>query len=140
MRVITHGLWQYNNAAVWEALRGTGTPYFVVPHGMLDPAFKRAYPVKHFKKQVYWMLRERQVLRDAAAVVFTCEEERRLAGGTFIPYICKEKVIPLPGSRLPPQNTLAQRTQFLERNSPITWTNESCCSLGGSTIKKAATC
>ena len=74
--VISHGLWQYNNAGVWQALRGTDTPYFVFPHGMLDPWFKRAYPVKHLKKWLYWTLRERHVLCEARAVLFTCEEER----------------------------------------------------------------
>ena len=72
--VISHGLWQYNNAGTRLALRGTDTPYYVFPHGMLDPWFKRAYPVKHLKKWIYWTLRERHVLRDARAVLFTCEE------------------------------------------------------------------
>ncbi|MGB8353823.1 MAG: glycosyltransferase [Chthoniobacteraceae bacterium] len=93
--VISHGLWQYNNAGTRQALRGTDTPYYVFPHGMLDPWFKRAYPVKHLKKWIYWILRERHVLRDARAVLFTCEEERVLAQNTFLPYRCDERVIPL---------------------------------------------
>src|ERR1700677_1251339 len=112
--VITHGLWQYHNAGTWQALRGTDTPYFVFPHGMLDPWFKVAYPVKHFQKSLYWMLRERHVLRDAKAALFTCEEERLLAGGTFKSYVCNEQVIPL-GIAPPPPNTMSQRTQFLEK-------------------------
>ena len=112
--VITHGLWQYHNVGTWRALRGTGTPYFVFPHGMLDPWFKQAYPVKHLKKRLYWMLRERHVLRDAQAVLFTCEEERLLAAGTFKPYVCNEKVIPL-GIAPPAKNILPQRTRFFEK-------------------------
>ncbi len=38
--VIVQGLWQYSSFGVWRALRGTPTPYFVFPHGMLDPWFK----------------------------------------------------------------------------------------------------
>ncbi|HEX4646839.1 MAG TPA: glycosyltransferase [Verrucomicrobiae bacterium] len=39
--VIVHGLWQYHSLGVWRALRGLPTPYYVFPHGMLDPWFKR---------------------------------------------------------------------------------------------------
>src|ERR1700738_4050628 len=48
--VIVHGLWQYHSFGVWRAVAGSSTPYSVFPHGMLDPWFKRTYPVKHFKK------------------------------------------------------------------------------------------
>lgn len=91
--VLVHGLWQYHGHAVSTALRGTATPYLVFPHGMLDPWFRRAYPLKHFKKQLYWWWREGRVLREAAAVCFTCEEERRLARGTFRPYRLREQVV-----------------------------------------------
>ena len=91
--VIVHGLWQYNSFGVWRALRGTATPYFVFPHGMLDPWFNRTYPVKHIKKLLYWPWAEYRVLRDAAAVLFTSEEERRLARESFSPYKRNEIVV-----------------------------------------------
>jgi glycosyltransferase involved in cell wall biosynthesis len=91
--VIVHGLWQYNSFGVWRALRGTATPYFVFPHGMLDPWFNRTYPLKHIKKLLYWPWAEYRVLRDAAAVLFTSEEERRLARESFSPYKAKEIVV-----------------------------------------------
>jgi glycosyltransferase involved in cell wall biosynthesis len=91
--VIVHGLWQYSSFGVWRALAGTGTPYFVFPHGMLDPWFKRTYPAKHFKKLLYWPWAEYRVLRDAAAVLFTAEEERRLARESFALYRCREVVV-----------------------------------------------
>ena len=83
--VIVQGIWQYSSFGVWRALRGTPTPYFVFPHGMLDPWFKRTYPLKHLKKLLYWPWAEYRVLRDAAAVLFTSEEERRLARESFSP-------------------------------------------------------
>jgi len=83
--VVVHGLWQYQSLAVWRALRGGPVPYFVYPHGMLDPWFRHAYPLKHFKKSLYWSLIERRVLRDAGAVLFTATEEARLALHTFTP-------------------------------------------------------
>ncbi len=52
--VIVNGLWQYVGLAARRALHGSGTPYFVYSHGMLDPWFKRRYPLKHLKKWLYW--------------------------------------------------------------------------------------
>jgi glycosyltransferase involved in cell wall biosynthesis len=91
--VIIQGVWQYSSFGVWRALRGTPTPYFVFPHGMLDPWFKRTYPLKHLKKLLYWPWAEYRVLRDAAAVLFTSEEERRLARESFSFYRCNEVVV-----------------------------------------------
>lgn len=91
--VIVNGLWQFNGLATWWALRHTDTPYFVFPHGMLDPWFKREYPLKHLKKWLYWPWAEYRVLRDAKAVLFTCAEERRLARQSFWLYRCNEKVV-----------------------------------------------
>ena len=50
-------------------------PYIVFPHGMLDPWFKKAYPFKHLKKQIYWWWRQGKILREAYAVCFTTEEK-----------------------------------------------------------------
>jgi len=91
--VIVNGLWQYIGLAVWRALRATGVPYFVFPHGMLDPYFRKAYPLKHLKKSLYWLGAEYRVLRDARAVLFTCEEERRLGRRVFWPYRAQERVV-----------------------------------------------
>lgn len=91
--IIVNGIWQYCTCAVWRAVRDAGVPYFVFPHGMLDPYFKRAYPLKHLKKTLYWWLMEYRVLRDARAVFFTCEEERLLARQSFSHYRCNEVVV-----------------------------------------------
>lgn len=92
--VLAHGLWQHPSYAVRQAVRGR-RPYFVWPHGMLDPWFKRTYPLKHAKKWLYWPWGEYRVLRDATAVLFTCEEERRLARQSFWLYRAKEEIAPL---------------------------------------------
>jgi glycosyltransferase involved in cell wall biosynthesis len=92
--VVVHGLWQDFGRVVRTTCRERGNPpYFVFPHGMLDPALRKTYPVRHFKKWLYWQLIERRVLRDARAVLFTCEEERRLARLSFPRYQCMEEVI-----------------------------------------------
>ena len=109
--VIVHGLWQYSSFGVWRALAGTSTPYFVFPHGMLDPWFKRTYPAKHFKKLLYWPWAEYRVLRDAAAVLFTSEEERRLARESFALYTGNEKVVNY-GTASPPDSEAAREDFF----------------------------
>jgi glycosyltransferase involved in cell wall biosynthesis len=92
--VVVHGMWQYHGLAVHRALRWAGAPpYFIFSHGMLDPWFKREYPLKHLKKLFYWWPAERRVLRDAKAVLFTCEEEKILARQSFAGYRCREQVV-----------------------------------------------
>ena len=112
--VIVQGVWQYSSFGVWRALHGSGTPYVVFPHGMLDPWFKRTYPLKHLKKLLYWPWAESRVLRDAAAVLFTSEEERRLARESFPFYRCKEVVLNY-GTAAPETDLDAAREEFLQR-------------------------
>ena len=112
--VIVSGLWQYSGFGVWRALRGTDTPYFVFPHGMLDPWFKRAYPLKHLKKWLYWPWADYRVLRDARAVLFTSEEERRAARESFRLYRCHEIVVNY-GIAAPAENGDAQKQTVLEK-------------------------
>ena len=112
--VIVNGLWQYGSLAVWRALKDKPTPYFVFTHGMLDPWFKKRYPLKHLKKWLYWPWAEYRVLRDAAAVLFTCEEERRLARRSFWLYKCDEFVVNY-GIGAPTGDPIQQRRLFLER-------------------------
>ncbi|HSV71760.1 MAG TPA: glycosyltransferase [Methylibium sp.] len=91
--VIVHGLWQYPGLAVRRALHGGSVPYFVYPHGMLDPWFRQRYPIKHAKKLLYWAAAERAVLRDAAALLCTTDEEARLAPATFPGYRATTAVV-----------------------------------------------
>jgi glycosyltransferase involved in cell wall biosynthesis len=116
--VIVHGLWQYSSFGVWRALRKTTTPYFVFPHGMLDPWFNRTYPLKHIKKLLYWPWAEYRVLRDAAAVLFTSEEERRLARESFSLYQCNEVVVNY-GTAAPDVDLETARHDFLKKFSQL---------------------
>ena len=101
--VVSHGLWQWPGLHSLTLKKKRRIPYIVFPHGMLDPWFKKAYPFKHLKKQFYWWWRQGKILREAYAVCFTTEEERRLAQKTFLPYKCREKVTGL-GTIDPPSN------------------------------------
>lgn len=110
--VIVNGLWQYVGFAVWRALSGTATPYYVFCHGMLDPWFKHTYPLKHLKKWLYWPWAEYRVLRDARRVIFTCEDERLLAKESFWLYKANEAVTAY-GVANPPANGDALAAKFL---------------------------
>ena len=111
--VIVNGIWQYLSFAAWRRYAGSSIPYYVFPHGMLDPWFKETFPLKHFKKWLYWPWAEYRVLRDAAAVIFTSEEERLQARKSFWLYRAREKVSTLgvePSSILP-----NAKSEFLSR-------------------------
>ena len=113
-RVIVNGLWQYLGFAAWRRFAGSPVPYYVFPHGMLDPWFKRAFPLKHLKKWLYWPWAEYRVLRDAAAVIFTAEEERLQARKSFWLYQCRERVSSL-GLETPPPISPRAKEVFLAR-------------------------
>jgi len=91
--VLVEGLWQFFGYAVRKACLKNKVPYFVFSHGMLDPWFKTTYPLKHFKKWLYWPWGEYRVLRDAKKVFFTVEEEKLLARKSFWLYQCNEQVL-----------------------------------------------
>jgi glycosyltransferase involved in cell wall biosynthesis len=109
--VIVNGLWQYHSYGAWQVLHTLGVPYYVFPHGMLDPWFKRTYPLKHLKKWLYWPWAEYRVLRDAQRVLFTAEEERQQARLSFWLYRAREAVVSF-GTTAPPGDPVRQREQF----------------------------
>jgi glycosyltransferase involved in cell wall biosynthesis len=116
--IVVNGLWQYHSFGAWLALRRLGVPYVVFTHGMLDPWFKRTYPLKHLKKWLYWPWAEYRVLRDAAAVLFTSEEERLLARESFWLYKARERVVAY-GTRTPPQEDEHLREVFLNAHPTL---------------------
>lgn len=109
--VLVHGVWDYNGLGVWRALRKS-QPYFVFPHGMLDPWFKHTYPLKHLKKWMYWPWGTYRMLRDACGVLFTAEDERILARQSFWLYRCRERVVNY-GTAECSGDAAAQRDVFL---------------------------
>jgi glycosyltransferase involved in cell wall biosynthesis len=111
--IVIHGLWRYTSVGAWRGLRGQSVPYFIFPHGMLDPYFKRAYRWKHAQKNICWRAAESSVMRDARGVLFTCEEERRSARLTFRPYACRERIVGL-GIARPAGDPAADRRLFLD--------------------------
>jgi glycosyltransferase involved in cell wall biosynthesis len=116
--IVVHGLWQYHGYAVRRVLHGMKLPYFVFTHGMLDPWFKHAYPLKHLKKWLYWPWGDYRVLRDARAVLFTSEEERIQARRSFWLYEAQERVVAY-GTSAPPDEVEVLTELYLNANPQL---------------------
>jgi len=105
---IIHGLWQYHAIAGRRAFLKSNIPYYVYPHGMLDPWFNLNQPIKSLKKRLYWKLGDYRVLRDAGGVLFTSQRECTLARHSFSPYHVNELVVGYGTSRPPVRNSHSQ--------------------------------
>lgn len=116
--VILNGLWQYPCYIASRICRKKKVPYWIYTHGMLDPWFNKAFPLKKLKKQIMWPL-QHAVLSQARSVLFTCEQERLLARESFRPYRVTESVVPY-GTGTPPDDDGRQvasfRAQFPQLN------------------------
>ncbi len=110
-KITVHGIWQYQSFATWLASRNNLFKYSVFVHGALDPWFKQTYPFKHLKKWLYWPWTEYRVLRDAEAVLFTSEEEKRLASKSFWLYKANGVVVNY-GIGTPILNPVKQKNIF----------------------------
>jgi glycosyltransferase involved in cell wall biosynthesis len=99
--IVLHGIWQYPAYAAWRTISGK-KPYVIFTHGMLDPWFRDAYPLKHLKKYPYWLAAVYHLLHDARRVLFTSPLEQELAPRSFKPYDCHSEVIPY--GTLPPED------------------------------------
>jgi len=115
--ILVHGLWQFSSYAVYKALKGFkghAMPYFVMPHGMLDPYFQKAPErrLKAIRNWFFWKIFESKVINHAAGVLFTCQEELILARQTFTPYKPKKELNVGYGIQAPPAYHQAMSTSF----------------------------
>jgi glycosyltransferase involved in cell wall biosynthesis len=110
--IVLHGLWNYSSLGSWRALRSSPTPYYIFTHGMMDPWFRDQYPLKHMAKQIFWSVAEGRVLRDARAVLFTCEEERLRSRNVFKGHRYDERVARL-GTADPGGDPEIQKAKFI---------------------------
>jgi glycosyltransferase involved in cell wall biosynthesis len=116
--VIAHGLWQWPGRSAIRLKKKYDVSYIVFPHGMLDPWFKENYPLKHLKKQIYWLWKQSSIMKNASAVCFTTEEEMRLARKTFWPFDSKQIVTGL-GVGVPPAGEVKQKALFKKKFTTI---------------------
>ncbi len=109
--VIVNGVWQYHGVAARRVFAGH-VPYAVFSHGMLDPYFKRRFPLKHLKKLVYWTLKESRNLNQAHAVCVTSQEEYRTVAEGF-PFRRFRRLLVPYGSAGPEGDPKENRAAFL---------------------------
>ena len=115
--VVVHGLWQYTGLAVRLVIY-PHKPYLVFTHGMLDPYFKRASPLKHLKKIPYWLLIESLNLRNATRVLFTSDIEASDARKSFWPSRWEQSVVPY-GATAPSGDPAVLRKVFLDAHQDL---------------------
>jgi glycosyltransferase involved in cell wall biosynthesis len=116
--VIVNGLWNYATFAASRVLPHAGVPYFVFTHGMMDPWFRRTYPLKHLAKQGFWQVCEGPLMHGAVSALFTTEEERLLARGQFWGHSYREQVVGY-GTAAPPAPSQAQIEAFVARTPAL---------------------
>jgi len=95
-----HAIFSHSSLAAARACRRNGIPYVIRPLGSLDPwSLNR----KRLRKRLLWYLVVKQMLRGAAAIHYTTEEERRLAEdalglrrGAVVPLGVDEEVLKAP--------------------------------------------
>jgi glycosyltransferase involved in cell wall biosynthesis len=113
---ILNGLWQFQGVGASRVARELGIPYFVYPHGMLDPWNRRANPIKYVKKFLYWLLAERAMLEHAKRVLFTSKEESILARRYFPAAKWRDLVVG-NGIAEPPTLNEGHEDRFREKHS-----------------------
>jgi glycosyltransferase involved in cell wall biosynthesis len=114
--VVINSIWTFPSLAAAIAAKGR-VPYVVFTHGMLDPWFKRQYPLKHIKKYLYWPA-QYWILRQAETVMFTSTLERDLAPQSFWPNHWKSFVVPY-GTGEPPADKEEQSEAFYGKLPPL---------------------
>ena len=121
--VIVHGLWQYTNYCVSKVIsnlkkKDTQTPkVFIMPHGMLDPYFQKANNrlIKAIRNIIYWAVLEKNIINKSDGLLFTCEEEMRLAALTFSGYKPKNTFNVGLGIIPPPKYSKNKQEAFYEK-------------------------
>ncbi|MGY2933667.1 glycosyltransferase involved in cell wall biosynthesis [Bradyrhizobium sp. GM6.1] len=107
--IVVNGLWNFSTFAASRVLPRCGVPYFVFTHGMLDPWFRTNFRIKHALKQCFWLFSEGRLLAGANAVLFTSEEERKLASTMFWGFDYKKRLVGYGTSDPPPANPNQER-------------------------------
>lgn len=111
--VVVNGLWNFAASGAAVVLPNSQVPYFVFPHGMMSPWFRR-YRAKFLGKTVSWSLAEGRLLSHATSVFFTSEDERALAKGVFPFWRYRETVVGY-GTQAPPSPTKSMTAAFQEK-------------------------
>lgn len=115
---VIHGLWNIATVAGFRGLHASRVPWVIFPHGMLDPYFAELNRGKNLRKQVFWTMFQGRMLSNAKAVLFTCEEEQRLAENAFVGHqVYNAQVVAFCASdqHLPEELVADGRVEFLKK-------------------------
>ena len=134
--VIVNGIWQYHSFGTGRRCTRPTRRTFCSLTGCSIRGSRKQYPLKHLKKWMYWPWAEYRVLRDARAVLFTCEEERRLARTSFWLYRCNEVVVSYGTAK--PKAIRTRNGGNSSHAIPNCAANGWRCSWAGSTPRKVA--
>ena len=91
--VILDGLWQFFLIGGYF-LRLLRIRFYVFSHGMLDPYFNEN-KLKYLKKIPFWFVVDRNIISLSNGLIFTCEEEKKLAEKSFPCYRAQSKIVSL---------------------------------------------
>lgn len=116
--VVVNGVWQHHSKIVHRIRAREHLDYSVFCHGFLDSYFNKASWIKFLKKQIYWLLIEWRVIRDAKYVFFTSEDEKLRSIKSFWPYRGNSKVVSY-GSEPPPDFSEDQQRVFYSRHPEL---------------------
>lgn len=125
--IIIHGLWLYHAYATKMAIQKAKTNHgkeqiksrnfkmFIMPHGMLDPYFQKAAgrKLKAIRNFIYWKVFENRLVNDADGLLFTSDEELRLAHQSFRPFVPKKEMVVGLGVDTPPLFVPSMTNAFL---------------------------
>ena len=70
--VVIHGLYRYHATWAFSLLRSAGIPYWVVPHGILDPY---VFTYRGWQKKIWMRVFGRPILNRAKSLIFTTRRE-----------------------------------------------------------------
>jgi len=121
--VIIHGLWLFNDYGTYSAWKeykknnSTAPKLYVMPHGMLDPYFQKApgRKMKAIRNWLFWKLFENKAVNGSTGVLFTCQEELRLAKTTFTPYSPNNEINVGYGVTAPPAEDAVIQEAFFSK-------------------------
>jgi len=88
--VVIHSLYMYHSWIAANICRRHNVPYIVRPHGTLDPYLYRRH---RWRKRILEVLFQNRALREAAAIHYTSDDERRLAEP--VAYNRSAEIVPL---------------------------------------------
>lgn len=113
--MILNGIWQHPICAAGEAARNEGTPYWVMPHGMMDPYFKRNLK-RVIEKSLYWALIEGKTISGSRGLLFTTEEELQAASRAYGIDAVKKDVVGYGIATEWSPSTAEERAELMEQH------------------------